>query len=118
MATDTRDLHDWQKAFFLKDQLTQGDFEALETALVKLLSFHRAYREMSVGAGAYLRAAIQAGWIEEPEVRALTDDNTGERAFFYDGKDVNEMHPAVVKWLGDRVMKRHDAIINEDVKNL
>ena len=114
----TEQLHEWQENFVLKDDLTQGDFEALEMALVKLLAFHKAYREMSVAAGAYLRAAIQAGWIIEPECKALTDDSNGERAFYYDGKDIDEMHPAAVKWLGERVIARHDAVMGEDPKNL
>ena len=111
-------LHDWQNKFVLKEELNQGDFEAFELAIVKLLTFHRAYRELSVGHGAYLRAAIQAGWITAPECRALTDDKSGERAYFYDGKDVDEMHPAAVKWLGQQIQNRHDAIIGEDPKNL
>ena len=54
-------LHDWQKEFALKENLTQGDFEALEMALAKLLAFHRAFREMSSGAGAYLPEAEVSG---------------------------------------------------------
>jgi len=113
-------LHDWQEKFALKEQLTQGDFEALEMALVKMPNIITLLRnaDMSIAHGAYLRCAIQAGWIVSPECRALTDDSSGERAFFYDGKDVDEMHPAAVRWLGQKVIDRHDAIMSEDPKNL
>ena len=114
----TEKLHEWQQEFELKEQLTQGDFEALEMALVKLLSFHRAFREMSAGAGGYLRAAIQAGWIVSPKCKALTDDTSGERSFFYGGEDVEDMHPAAVLWLGTQVIKRHDSILSDVPKNL
>jgi hypothetical protein len=106
--------------FQLKENLTQGDFEALEMALFKMPNLIQMLRraDVSVAHGAYLRAAIQAGWIIAPECRALTDDKSGERAFFYTGKDVEEMHPSVVRWLGQRVIDRHDAIMSEDPKNL
>ena len=113
-------LHDWQENFALKEQLTQGDFEALEMAIVKMPGVISMLRNsgLSLAHGAYLRAAIQAGWIVTPECRALTDDKSGDRAFFYNGKDVDEMHPAAVKWLGQKVIDRHDAIMSEDPKNL
>ena len=114
------ELHDWQSEFELKDNLTQGDFEALETALFKMPNVITMLRraDVSVAHGAYLRAAIQAGWIVSPQCKALTDDKTGERAYFYSGKDVVDMHPVTVRWLGQRVIDRHDAIMKEDPKNL
>ena len=113
-------LHDWQKEFAIKEQLTQGDLEALEMALVKMPSVIHLLRNygFSIAKGAYLRAAIQAGWILSPQCRALTDDNSGERAFFYNGKDVNDMHPSVVSWLGQKVIDKHDSVMGEDPKNL
>ena len=113
-------LHTWQKDFKLKEQLNQGDFEALEMALVRMPNVITLLRNsgMSLAHGAYLRAAIQAGWIEAPECRALTDDKSGERAFFYDGKDVDELHPGVVQWIGQQVINRHDSILSDMPKNL
>ena len=114
------ELQEWQKEFVLKENLTQADFEALEMALFKMPRVISLLRNsgLSVETGAYLRAAIQAGWIELPSCRALTDDVSGERAFFYANEDVEKMHPAKVKWLGQRVIDKHDAVMNEDLKNL
>jgi hypothetical protein len=113
-------LYDWQKDFILKDGLTQGDFEALEMALLKMPSVITLLKNsgFSLAHGAYLRAAIQAGWVEAPECRALTDDKNGEQAYFYDGKDVDDMHPATVQWLGQQVIDRHDRILSDVPKNL
>ena len=111
---------DWKKEFALKDQLTQGDFEALEMAILDMPRIVQIFRntDMNVAHGAYLRAAIQAGWITAPECKTLVEEATKERAFFYAGKNVDEMHPAHVRWLGQRVIDTHDAIMNEDPKNL
>lgn len=113
-------LHKWQEDFKLKEQLNQGDFEKLEMALVKMPNVITLLRNsgLSIAHGAYLRCAIQAGWIVEPECKVMTDDNNGERTYFYDGKDVNEMHPAVVQWIGQQVINRHDSILRETPKNL
>lgn len=111
---------DWKKDFALKEQLTQGDFEALEMALLDMPRIVAMLRnsDMSVAHGAYLRAAIQAEWIVSPECKAMLDEKSKERTHFYDGKDIDEMHPAVVRWLGQFVIDRHDSIISEDPKNL
>ena len=65
----TEDLKDWQKEFELKEKLTQGDFEALEMALFRLPNIATMFRKADFATvnGAYLRAAIQAGWIVSPE---------------------------------------------------
>ena len=113
-------LHDWQEEFALKESLTQGDFEELEMALVKMPSVISILRNsgMSIAHGAYLRAAIQAGWIISPECKTMTEDKTGERSYYYSGKNVDELHPAIVGWLGQRVIDKHDSIMTEDPKNL
>ena len=113
-------VKDWKKEFALKEQLTQGDFEALEMALLDMPRIVALMRnaDMSVAHGAYLRAAIQAGWITAPECNALIDETTKERKYMYDGKDVDLMHPSHVRWLGKRIVDVHDAIMGEDPKNL
>ena len=113
-------VKDWKKEFALKEQLTQGDFEALEMALLDMPRIVALMRnaDMSVAHGAYLRAAIQAGWITAPECKTLVGETTKERAFFYDGKNVDDLHPTHVRWLGQRVLDTHDSIMNEDPKNL
>jgi len=112
-------LHKWQEEFALKDELLQGDFDAIEIALFRMpgLAITSRHADLSVVHGSWLRAAIEAGWIASPKCRALVDDKNGERAYFYDGTDVDEMHPAKVNWLGKRIVERHDRIIKEDPKN-
>lgn len=115
----TEKLHDWQKAFKLKDELLQGDFSAIELALFEMPNAVRLFSqaELSVARGGWLKAAIQAGWIETPECKALTDKKNKEAAYIYDGVDVDKLHPAKVLWLGKQVIDRHDAIMGEDPKN-
>lgn len=110
-------LHEWQEKFALKEKLTQGDFEALELALFKMPNIATAFRrvELSVVRGSYLRAAIQAGWIEEPPCKSMVDEK--DAVYIYDGVDVDQLHPAKVSWLGKQVIDKHDAIMGEDPKN-
>ena len=110
-------LHKWQADFALKDELTQGDFEALEMALFKMPQAATLFRkaDLSIVRGAYLRAAIQAGWIVAPKNKSMVDEK--DALYIYDGQDVNDMHPAKVNWLGARIVERHDAIMGADPKN-
>lgn len=115
----TDELKDWQKDFALKEDLRHGDFEAIELALFEMPNAARIFRnaDLSVVRGAWLKAAIQAGWIVTPECKALTDKKSRETAYLYDGGDVDRMHPARVLWLGAQVIERHDSIMSEDPKN-
>ena len=110
-------LHKWQSDFKLKDELLQGDFEALEIALFRLPNIATTFRrgDLSIVKGAYLRAAIQAGWIESPACRSMVDEE--DAVYIYDGVDVDKLHPAKVNWLGSQVVARHDAVLGEDPKN-
>lgn len=112
------ELNEWQKEFALKDELFQGDFEALELALFRMPNVATMFRnsDLSLVNGAYLRAAIQAGWVLTPETKSMTDKK--EALYVYDGVDVDKMHPAKVSWLGKQVVDRHDAVMSEDPKNL
>jgi len=110
-------LHEWQEKFVLKDNLTQGDFEALEMALFKMPNIATMFRkaDLSMVNGAYLRAAIQAGWIIEPECKSMVDEK--DAVYIYDGTDVDQLHPAKVAWLGRKVVNLHDSVMAEDPKN-
>jgi len=99
MATKAKnDLHDWQNAFKLRGDLLQVDVEKLEVAL---RTQGRNLLLKNTGAGAKLRAAIDAGWLLEPACEV--GDFEGEKRYFYDGKNVDEMHPGAVLWLGNQV---------------
>lgn len=114
VATPTAEsnLHPWQAEFTLKNDLREKDVIALEKAAVAiphvLISATNSYVE------AYLCAAIEAGWIEAPEVRFEEVKRKGEngrsiteKRYYYDGKDVGEMHPGAVRWLGQEVISRY-----------
>jgi hypothetical protein len=114
-----KELTEWQKEFQLKDNLTQFDFEAFETALTKMpLTLLLRKTGSSLSSGAMLRAAIRADWIISPDCRAMIDEKNGEAAYFYAGKDINQMHPAVVSWLGEKIDKKYTSILAEVPKNL
>ena len=110
-------MHEWQKDFALKDDLTQADFEALEIELSKM---PRALLLRNTGSslsyGAMLRSAIVAGWIASPECKCAKDKKT--TLYLYDGKDVDKMHPAAVDWLGARIDERYNIVKGEIPKAL
>lgn len=113
MTGKTKDeLHDWQKAFKLKSPLLQVDVETFISALAK-----QRYDLLSKGAGhgATLRAAIAADWILEPP--SEVGDYEGGKRYFYDGKNVDELHAGAVKWLGLQVDKAYQEA-TEIPKNL
>jgi len=118
MASD--DEIKWLDDFKIKDELYHADFEAIELALFDMPNVARVLKhaDLSVVKGAWLKAAIQAGWIESPECKALIDKKNNEAAYIYDGIDIDKMHPKKVNMLGEKVIERHDAVIGEDPKNL
>ena len=91
------ELHDWQKEFKLRGDLTQLDVENFEKSL---FSFPRRLLA-NTGAGAELRAAIEGGWILSPDCEV--GEFEGAKRYYYDSKDIDGMHPGAVKWLGERV---------------
>lgn len=112
-------LHEWQSQFKLKDELLQGDFYNIEMALFDMpnIATFRRHSDMSIVNGAWLKAAIKAGWIEAPECKAVVDKKNKTSAYIYDGVEVDSLHPAKVAWLGKQVIDRHDAVMSEDPKN-
>jgi hypothetical protein len=90
-------LHDWQKEFKVKGNLIQLDVERLESVLYTFPRRTLIY----TGAGATLKAAIEAEWIEAPPCEM--GDFEGEKRFFYNGQNVDDMHPGAVKWLGQQI---------------
>jgi hypothetical protein len=90
-------LHDWQKEFKLKGNLVQLDVERLESILYMFPRRTLIY----TGAGATLKAAIEAEWIESPACEV--GDFEGDKRFFYNEQNVDEMNPGAVKWLGNQI---------------
>lgn len=105
------DLHDWQKQFKLKENLVEIDVEKLEYALAEMprIVAGNAYR------GTMLKSAIASGWIEQPATEVGEFEE--EKRYFYDGRNVDEMHPGAVRWLGDQIDKAYSTA-TEVPKNL
>ena len=93
----TDKLHDWQKEFKVKGELVQLDIEKLESALLKL-----PVRALTnTAAASKLKAAIEAGWIEAPQTEVGEFEK--EKRWFYGGKNIDEMNPGAVRWLGNEI---------------
>jgi hypothetical protein len=90
--------YDWQEAFKLKEGLTQLDMENFERVL---FSFPKRVLAGNTGAALRLKCAIEGGWIASPPVEV--GDFKGEKRWFYDGKNVEEMHPGAVAWFGEQI---------------
>lgn len=92
-------LHDWQKEFKLKENLVELDVENIEKYLIE---FPR-YTLKQAGAAASLKAAIAAGWVVSPDCEV--GEFEGEKRYFYNKQNIDEMHPGAVRWLGDQIDK-------------
>jgi hypothetical protein len=95
----SEELHEWQQSFTLKGDLVQKDIEALEGVLIKMPRLALS----NTSAASKLKAAIEADWIVEPDTEY--GDFEGRRRYYYGGKDVDEMHPGAVRWLGGQIDK-------------
>ena len=115
----TEKLQEWQEQFRIKADLLSGDFDAIELALFEMPNIARAmlHLNLHIVHSSWLKAAIQAGWIESPPCKALIDKKNQQAAYMYDGVDVDSLHPAKVDWLGKQIVERHDSILAEDPKN-
>mgnify|MGYP003565599319 CR=1 FL=1 len=75
----------------------------------------RAFGASNWAAGGALKAAIEAGWVEAPKTE--TGEFEGEKRFFFDGKDVDEMDPGLVRHLGNEIDKKYQSAVSYDAKN-
>ena len=94
-------IHDWQKEFKTKENLVQQDIAKFEQVLFDM----DARLLGSSGAGAKLKAAIEAGWIENPVCEVGKFKN--QKRWFYGDKNVDEMHPGAVRWLGQYIDEQY-----------
>jgi hypothetical protein len=98
----TDKLHDWQKEFKVKEGLVELDIESLEKELMLMprLALTNTARASK------LKAAIAAGWIVSPACEV--GDFEGKKRYFYNGQNIDEMHPGAVRWLGDQIDDIYD----------
>jgi len=107
--TTPEKLHAWQKDFTLKDPLLEIDVENLERAIMDFpYATLRAAGITNLAAAATLKSAIAADWIVAPECEVGEFD--GQKRYFYAGKDIDEMHPGAVKWLGNQIDAAYTAV--------
>lgn len=107
----TDKLHDWQQEFKLKKELVELDIEKLEKELIGL-----PLRALTNTANASkLKAAIAAGWVVAPACEV--GEFKGEKRYYYAKKDIDEMHPGAVRWLGAQIDKAYNEA-TEIPKNL
>ena len=90
--------YDWQKSFELKGELTQLDMENFERVL---FGFERRQLAGNTGAALRLKCAIEGGWIINPPVEV--GEFKGAKRWFYDGKNIDELPPGAVAWLGEQI---------------
>lgn len=90
--------------FRIIPEIYQAQAEAFELEFERLggLSSQGA----SVIAGAALRAAIKAGWIQSPDSEVM-EDSRGQVRHFYDGLEVDRMRPGEVKRFGLEVYRKY-----------
>ena len=105
------ELNAWQKQFKIKKDLVELDIEKLEAALIGL---PRLTLTQTANASK-LKAAIEAGWITAPPCEC--GEFNGEKRYFYDGKNIDEMHAGAVRWLGNQIDDAYSLAI-EIPKNL
>ena len=106
----------WQDAFRLRDNLLQPDVYAFEKALQKLGGF-----QLSIVGGGTVQAthaicaAIEAGWIAEPEsgTAKFTPSPNGsakpkeDTNYYIGSKGIHEMTAGEVIWYGARVTEAY-----------
>jgi len=104
-------MHDWQKEFKLKQDLVELDVEKLEKALLTMPRMALT----NTAKASKLKAAIEAGWVEKPATEV--GDFEGDKRYFYNSENIDDMHPGAVRWLGDQVDAAYNAAV-EIPKNL
>ncbi len=106
----------WQDAFRLRDDLLQPEVYAFEKALQRLGGLSLSI----VGGGTVqathaICAAIEAGWIAEPEagMADYTPSPNGSRSpekqkqYFIGDKGIHEMNAGEVIWYGSKVTEAY-----------
>lgn len=116
----------WQANFAIKARLLQKDIYAFESELRLLEKASPSVNTVvsqsmqvmrsigltvdnSIEAEHHLKAAIRAAWIESPVCELAEVSPNGATAarkqtrYFFDGQNVDEMHPGMVRWYGRQI---------------
>jgi hypothetical protein len=106
----------WQDQLKLKTPILHKDLVVFETELNRLggIKFNAA----SVTGDHAIKAAIEAGWIVEPETKvgdfSKVDQSNGTgrvikyKEYHYDQWNVDEMIGGMVRWIGNRILERYN----------
>ena len=114
-------MHDWQNELRLKEPLLQRDMVAFESALFRqpVEALAQLAKTNNMRYGAVVKAAIEAGWIDAPECEVGEFERKGkkEKRWLYNGRNVDEMAPGAVRWIGSQIDRAYEAAA-EIPKNL
>lgn len=99
----------------IRGNLKQRDVTAFDLALVHVPNY-LMMRAASSRMAAYLKAAIEAGWIEQPECkfREVTEDGETKREYLFGGVDVDDSDPRAVYRAGKAVSDLYDEFTSLD----
>ena len=106
----------WKDEFALKSPLRQIDVELFERHLMAQPAAALRASAGAIASGALVRAAIAAGWIESPACKFATGD--GASVYLYDGKDVDALPPAAVRWIGKQIDALYNDVMQSEPENL
>lgn len=132
-------MSNWQEAFAIKADLVQGDiykFESelrllekstpgVDTVLDRVSQILRSMGmtvESNIETEHNLKAAIRAGWIENPtcEIAEISANGSGKKStrYLFAGTNVDEMHPGKVRWYGRQIIQAYNAAVEIPDPNL
>lgn len=99
----------WKDKFQLRGDLRQRDIYAFEQNVNTLGGFSND--GTNILAAHALKAAIEAGWLADPDSGDVLTDSKGAQRFEMDGEDVDDMHPGKVRWYGMRVVAHYSQMV-------
>jgi hypothetical protein len=97
----------WQDDFKLKSDLFQRDIVKFELAISK---YAMIYSAANLVAANFLKAAIEAEWVVSPPCEV--GEFAGDKRYYYDGVDVDDMHPGKLRWIGDRAASAYNEAVS------
>lgn len=98
----------WQESFKLRDDLKQRDVYSFETHVSTLGGFSN--NGSNILAAHALKAAIEAGWLADPDSEVLRDAG-GKARYFMAGEDVDDAHPGKVRWFGLKIVAHYSKAV-------
>ena len=99
----------WKDEFKLRDDLVQRDIYAFESNVAELGGF--STDGSNILAAHALKAAIDAGWLADPDSGEVLTDSKGDKRHMLNKIDVDDMHPGKVRWYGLRIVAHYSKAV-------